>query len=136
MITIKNAPTSIGLTAGAVSIAAASLLFVFGGLGAAPTKKAKYVKITPNRLSEALPQGGSVQLSAVAEDENAAKLDPQPPIVWSSSADPMITVTSSGRVTVKDSCDGCSGEVRATVTNPDGSKVFGTVGVNGKPKKK
>lgn len=136
MITIKNAPTSIGLTAGAVSIAAASLLFVFGGLGAAPAKKAKYVKITPNRLSEALPQGGSVQLSAVAEDENAVKLDPQPSIVWSSSADPMITVTSSGRVTVKDSCDGCGGEVRATVTNPDGSKVWGTVGVNGKPKKK
>jgi hypothetical protein len=136
MTTRKTIRQSPRLATGAALILAVGLLAALGGWSIAPAKKARYVKITPNRLAEAIPQGGSVQLTAVAEDENGVRLDPQPTFTWSCSADPMITVTASGRVTVKDTCDGCGGEVRATVTNADGSRVSGTVGVNGKPKKK
>ncbi len=105
-------------------------LGAFAGWNSAAAKPAKYVKITPSFGVE-VPTGGTKQFTAVAEDENAIKLDPQPTIVWTQSA-PCMKIDSSGLLTVEKG-GGCGGEVRATVTNTDGSKVFGKVGVFGKP---
>jgi hypothetical protein len=120
--------------------AIATFAFVLVALGTAAawsavlSKNAKIVKITPSFVTEGIPEGTSIQFSAVAEDENAIRLSPQPLIKWSCSS-PKMSISASGRLSVQEGCNGCGGEVRATVTNPDGSTVFGKVGVSGKVKR-
>jgi hypothetical protein len=116
-----------------LGLLAACFLVAFAGWTNAAGKKAKYVKITPSYVVDGIPDGSSKQFTAVAEDENGIKLDPQPAIVWTVSS-PSMTIDSSGLLTVKKGCNGCGGEIRATVTNPDGTSVFGKVGVQGKVK--
>jgi len=106
---------------------------IMAGWNSLPSKKAKHIRITPSYITEGIPEGATIQFTAVAEDENAIKLSPQPTIRWSCSS-PKMSISDSGRLSVQAGCNGCGGEVRATVTNPDGSTVFGKVGVWGKVK--
>jgi len=124
---MMNAPARTVL----ILLCSAFAMAALAGWSAAASKKAKYVKITPSFISGGIPDGTSKQFSAVAEDENGIKLDPQPTIVWTVSS-PSMTIDSSGLLTVKKGCNGCGGEIRATVTNADGSKVFAKQMVNGK----
>ncbi len=130
---MKNISTGFGLCVAA----AAALAYPFvsslassaeaGAIAAILAKEAKFVKVTPGGYGEVvwIPKGGNVQFTAVAYDSNAIPLSPQPTVVWSTSV-PAVKVSSAGVVTRTGDSD-ARGELRATVTNPDGQKVHGSV---------
>ena len=114
---------------GVIAAAATGAVSVAGS-----EKPAKSVVISPNSIPS-IEEGSSCRLSAEARDSNGIALDPQPRIAWN-SAHSAITVSSSGEVRVNSGCNGCGADIRATVTNPDGTKVFGSVHVSGKVPKR
>lgn len=94
-------------------------------------KETKFVKVTPGGISETvwIPKGGNVQFTAIAHDSNGIPLDPQPSVKWTTEV-PSLKVSPAGVVSRYGDSD-ARGDLRATVTNPDGRKVYGivTIGV-------
>jgi len=91
-------------------------------------KETKFVKVTPGGIGEVvwIPKGGNVQFKAIAHDSNGIPLNPQPSFNWTTAV-PGVKVSQAGVVSrYSDSGDG-RGELRATVTNPDGRTVHGSV---------
>ncbi len=117
------------LVAGGVAVAggAAAVAAKSAGAGGGQQDRGVTIEVTPRQVR--VPNGGSVQFTAVAKNESGKPISPQPRFSWSSGC-PCIRVTENGLATLSSSFGpGTCGSVFATA-EPGGSAI-GALGLEG-----